>query len=422
MRSLVFLFKRDTWQEVFSSIGKNRTRTAITVVGVLWGIFLLIVLLGMARGMKSGFARLFGDFATNSVFIWSRRSSISYGGFPPGRRIQLELGDIAVLQERVLDIAFITPRNQLGLWKTAPPNVSYRLQSYSFPVFGDYPLINQVSRKRLIAGRFLNDTDLRDRRKVVVISEKDASQLFREGEDPIGKYLQINNLYFQVVGVYHPNPNMRTDPDEAIYMPFTSFQRAFNQGDKIAWMIMDLKADSEAGVTERRAISVLKQLHHLSPEDTRAIHAFNMSENFDKLTGFLDGIELLTLIVGIATFLAGVIAIGNILLISVRERTREIGVRRALGATPGSVRGLILLESVFLTLLAGLLGIVFGVGILAFLNAYITGRDVPFYNPTVSLWFLFASLLLMVSLGTLIGLIPAQRAVSIRPIDALRDE
>lgn len=422
MLNLRFLTKRDTWQEVFSSIGKNKTRTTITVIGVLWGIFLLIALLGMARGMKNGFSKLFGDFATNSVFMWAQRRSVSYAGFRPGRNIRLSLEDVETLQKRVPGIEFIAPRNHMGRRRIPPSRVSYGLQSYSFPVYGDYPLINRVSRKALVAGRFLNHSDLKYDRKVVVISEKDATQLFKEDEEPVGKYLKINGLYFQVIGVYHPNPNMRTDPDETIYMPFTTFQRVFNQGDKIAWMVIKLRADADAKAVQREAIHVLKQLHHIAPGDTRAINAFNMSENFGKLTGFLDGIQLLTLIVGIATFIAGVIAIGNILLISVKERTREIGVRRALGATPADIRSLILLEAVFLTLLAGLLGLVFGVGLLAFLNTAITSPDIPFYNPTVSPWFLLVSLLLMVLLGALTGLIPAQKAVRVRPIDALRDE
>ncbi|MEH0007220.1 MAG: ABC transporter permease [Flavobacteriales bacterium] len=421
MSSLRFVLKRDTWQEIFDSIGKNKTRTAITIVGVLWGIFLLIVLLGAARGMQNGFSKLFGDFATNSIFMIGGRSSVPYQGFQRGRPIRLNIDDIKTLRSEVSEIQFIIPRNSLGSWGTPAPLVSYGLQSHPFPVYGDYPLIDKVNKRALTAGRFLNENDMKNRRKVAVISEKDVAQLFEKDEDPIGKFIEINELYFQVIGVYHPNPNIHIDSDETIFTPFTTFQRVFNQGKQIRSTVMILRDNADAKAVQQRAEVLLKQLHHVSPKDTQAIRAFNMSENYKKLTGFLNGIQLLTIIVGMTTFIAGVIAIGNILLISVKERTREIGVRRALGATPGSIRRLILLEAVSLTLVAGLLGMVFGVGTLALLNSYVTGRDIPFYNPTVSTWFLVLSVPLMVMSGALIGLIPAQKAVRVRPIDALRE-
>ncbi len=421
MNSLTFILKRDTWQEIFDSIGKNQVRTAITVIGVLWGVFLSIALLGTARGMENRFAQLFGDFATNSIFIWGGRSSIPYQGFQRGHRVRLNLDDIKTLQRGISKAQFIIPRNQLGKWGAHAPSVSHELQSYPFPVYGDYPLIDKVNKNGLTAGRFLNDNDLKNRRKVVVISEKDAAQLFDKGEDPIGQFIRIDELYFQVIGIYRPNPHIRIGSDEAIFMPFTTFQRAFNQGNHIQSIVVTLQGGADAKAVQQRVETRLKQLHHISPKDTQAIRAFNMSENYKKLTGFLSGIQLLTIIVGMATFIAGVVAIGNILLISVKERTREIGVRRALGATPGSIRSLILLEAISLTLAAGLLGVVFGVGILALLNFYATGRDIPFYNPTVSIWFLIISVFLMISSGALIGLIPAQKAVGMRPIDALRE-
>lgn len=421
MNSLKLILKRDTWQEIFDSIGKNKIRTVITIVGVLWGIFLLVTLLGTARGMKNGFSKLFGDFATNSIFMIGRRSSIPYQGFQRDRPIQLNIDDIKMLRSGVSEIQFIVPRNSLGSWRTPGPLVSYGLQSHPFPVYGDYPLIDKVNQHALTAGRFLNDNDMKNRRKVAVISEKDVAQLFGKDEDPIGKFIEINELYFQVIGVYEPNPDIRIDSDETIFTPFTTFQRVFNQGKRIQSIVMTLRDSADAKAVQQRAEAHLKQRHHVSPRDTRAFLSFNLSENYKKLTGFLNGIQLLTIIVGMATFIAGVIAIGNILLISVKERTREIGVRRALGASPGSIRSLVLLESVCLTLAAGLLGMVFGVGILALLNFYVAGRHIPFYNPTISTWFLLGSVLLMVLSGALIGLIPAQKAVNVRPIDALRE-
>ena len=416
------LFSRDSWNEILTTVRKNKTRTIITIIGVLWGIFLLIGLLGSAKGMENGFKLAFGDFATNSIIIWGQSTSLPFKGFQQGRRVRLRINDIESIKKEVPEIKVIAPRNQLGEW-SAPPEVVYGLKSYSFTVYGDYPALSKVDKKKMIYGRFINQNDIDKESKVVVITEDIYKLLFDKDENPIGKYIKINQIQFQVIGLNKPSETIGIDPDETIFMPFTTFQKVFSQGDKISWMIAGLHPDANTIEVENKIMSILKRRHDIHPDDSRALGVFNLGKAFKKITNFLTGMKFLTVFVGLATLLAGVIGISAILLIAVKERTREIGIRRALGATPSEVRNQILLESVFLTLIAGIIGIVLGVLFLALLSTLAGGdSDFPLLNPTVSFYTIFGALFFMVSLGTLVGLIPAYKAVSIKPIEALRDE
>ena len=416
------LFSRDSWNEILTTIRKNKTRTIITIIGVLWGIFLLIGLLGSAKAMENGFKFAFGDFATNSIIMWAQSTSLPYKGFQQGRRIRLRINDIETIKKEVPEIKIIAPRNELGGFTTAP-EVVYGLKSYSFTVYGDYPALSKVDKKKMIYGRFINKNDIKKERKVVVITEDVYKQLFEKDENPLGKYIKINQIQFQVVGLNKPSETTKIDPEETLFMPFTTFQKVFGQGDKISWMIIGLYDDANAIEVEKKIKSILNRKHSVHPDDSRAFGGFNLGEAFSKLTNFLTGMKFLTVVVGLATLLAGVIGISAILLIAVKERTREIGIRRALGATPSEVRNQILLESVFLTLVAGIIGIVVGVLLLAFLSTIVSeDSDFPFLNPTVSFYTIFGALFIMTFLGTLVGLIPAYKAVSIKPIEALRDE
>ena len=247
--------------------------------------------------------------------------------------------------------------------------------------------------------------------------------MFEEDENSLGKYIRINNVYFQVIGVhkYLEGGGFETDGD--IFIPFNTFRNLYNTGEEVDWFTIAAYADADVVAVEKNVKDVLKKIHKVAPEDDRAFGSFNLGEVFNRISGFANGMTFLSLVVGLATILAGVIGIGNILLISVKERTKELGVRRALGATPGEVRTQILLESVFLTLIAGVLGIILGAAVLAIINLVTQDlSDFPYTNPTVPIPLVLGALFTMVILGTLIGLIPAQRAVSIKPIDALREE
>lgn len=413
------IFRRDTWTEIFSSVTKNKARTTITVIGVLWGIFIYITLSGAAKGLDNGFERQFERVAMNSMFVWTQQTSVPYKGFKTGRFIQLKLKDVDKLKSRIPDIQYIAPRNSNGSGST----ITRGLKHGKYNVYGDFPVVVKIATKDIFdGGRFLNEEDISQSRKVCVIGERTQRELFEEGESPIGQFIKIDNSYFQVVGVHKFVQGGGFEDDGDIYIPFTTFRKLYNTGENVGWLAIAAHKDADVIEVEKRVKEVLKQQHSVAPEDERAIGSFNLGEFFNKIQGFSKGLTLLSLIVGIATILAGVIGIGNILLISVKERTKELGVRRALGATPNEVKGQIILESIFLTLVSGILGIVLGALTLAGIDAYTQEVDFPYTNPTVPIPYIIGALMIMIILGTLIGLIPAQRAVSIKPIDALREE
>ena len=411
-----FLTDRDTWQEVFDSLSKNKLRSVLTMVGVWWGILLLIGLLGSARGLENSFNRLFGDFATNSVFIWGQSTSKPFKGFQEGKQVQLSLSDAKKVEENIEGIEFVVPRSQNQAL------VVRNFLSGNFGINGDYPLLDKVQKKNLIHGRFINQNDIDNNKKVAVISENVYKQLFEKDEDAIGELIQINSMNFMVIGIFE-NGNINMGPSTDMHIPFTTFQQIYNRGDQIGWMMITGKPEYDIKQIEEDTKLMLKNLNRIHPKDNRAFGSFNLGNEFAKMTGFLTGMQFLTWFVGIATLIAGVFAIGNILLITVKERTKEIGVRRALGATPFEIKRQILVEAVFITLLAGFMGIISGGWILIALDkAFGQGDDATLVNASVSIAVVFIALIILVVLGTLIGLIPAFKATSIKPIEALREE
>ncbi len=424
MNNLKVIFDRDTWQEIFGSISKNKVRTVITVIGVLWGIFIYITLSGAAKGLDNGFERQFENIAMNSMFIWAERTSIPYAGFKTGRNIQLTLSDMDYIKKTIPEVQFIAPRNSRGVFWAGPPLVVRKNKSSNYNIYGDFPDYTRIATKKIFnGGRFINEEDIKFKRKVCVIGERTKTELFEKDEDPIGKYIKIDDIYFQVIGVHKFIPGGGFETDGDIFIPFETFKRLYNTGDDVMWFTIAAYDDADVVSVEKKIKAALKRLHNVSPEDDRAFGGFNLGEIFNKIMGFSKGMTLLSLIVGIATIMAGVIGIGNILLISVKERTKELGVRRALGATPNEVRNQIILESVFLTLVAGIFGIILGAFVLFGISSATKDlTDFPYTNPTVPIPYILGALFLMIFLGTLIGLIPAQRAVNMKPIDALREE
>lgn len=420
---LTFIFNRDIWQEIFGSLSKNKGRTIITVSGVLWGIFIYIALSGAAKGLDNGFEKAFESSAINSMFIWGEKTSIPYGGFKTGRRVQLKLSDVPILESRVPTIQYIAPRNVRGVWGD-PAKIVKGQRAGEFNVYGDFPELVKIAAKTIFfGGRFINQRDIDEARKVCVIGERTRKELFDKDEKVIGQYVRIDNVYFKVVGVHKFVPGGGFETDGDVFIPFTTYQKLYNTGNNVSWFAIAAYDDADVVAAEKAITSTLKRVHRIAQDDRRAIGSFNLGEVFNRIVGFSRGMTFLSIIVGVATIVAGVIGIGNILLISVKERTKELGIRRALGATPAEVRGQIILESVFLTLVAGIIGIVLGALVLYGIgNATENLENFPYTNPTVPIPFVLGSLVIMVVLGTLIGLIPAQRAVSIKPIDALREE
>ena len=424
MNSLKIIFDRDTWQEIFGSIQKNKVRTIITIVGVLWGIFIYIALSGSAKGLDNGFEREFQNIAMNSMFVWAQSTSLPYDGFKTGRNPQLKLQDAKTLRNNIPEIQFIAPRNTRGAFGGTGSQIVRGSKSGTYNIYGDFPEYTRIATKKIFnGGRFINKSDIDGARKVCVIGERTQKELFEEDEDPIGQYVRIDNIYFQVIGVHKYVPGGGFESDGDVFIPFATFRKLYNTGDNVQWFTIAAYDDADVVQVEKDVKQTLKRIHRVNPEDERAFGSFNLGEVFNRIMGFARGMTFLSLVVGIATIIAGVIGIGNILLISVKERTKELGVRRALGATPSEVRMQIILESVFLTVIAGIFGIVLGAFVLAGINAGTANlEDFPYTNPTVPISYVLGALAIMVTLGTLIGLIPAQRAVSIKPIDALREE
>ena len=409
-----FLIDKDTWQELRESLTKNKLRTVITMIGVWWGILLLIGLLGSAKGIENKFSVQFGDYATNSVFIWGQSTSKAFKGYQEGRRPRLKFSHLEKIKNQVKGIKFLLPRNARDV------QVVRGVQYDNFGLSGDFPLLDQIQKKNLISGRFINQLDVEDNKKVAVISDDVYKQLFDIDEKAIGEFIKINEISYKVIGVFEQGD---FDFGGELHIPFTTFRDVYNQGDNIGWITVTGEDGYNIRQIENDVKLVLKNLNYVHPDDNRAFGSFNLGELFERFEGFLMGMQFLTWFVGIATLIAGVFAIGNILLITVKERTKEIGIRRAIGATPFEIKRQIVLESIFLTIIAGIFGIISGGWILiAMDSAFGSGPDSVLINASVPILVVFISVIILVVFGTLIGLIPANRATSIKPIDALREE
>ena len=420
------IFDRDTWQEIFGSISQNKTRTIITIIGVLWGIFLYIALSGIAKGVDNGFEKQFERISSNSLFIWAQYTSIPYAGFKTDRNWDLNLSDVEALKKNIPEIQYIAPRIQKGNFGSSGASVVNGQRSGIFNIYGDYPVLTTIASKDIYdGGRFINEADIKGNRKVCVIGERTRKELFEDNINPIGKFIKVNNIYFKIIGIHkHVDEGGGSfDDDGDIHVPFSTFKRIYNTGDGVGFLLIAGFDDVNILEVEEKVRSQLKETHQIHPDDKEAVGGFNLGAMFNRARNFAKGISFLSLIIGIATILAGVIGIGNILLISVKERTKEIGIRRAIGASPNHIRKQIILESVFLTIIAGVIGIIIGAFVLNIINnATQNLEDVPFTNATVPIKFILGALLLMVGLGTLIGFIPAEKAISIKPIEALREE
>lgn len=416
------IFDRDNWQEIFATIRKNKLRTFLTMLGVFWGIFMLVIMLGSGNGLRNGILKNFSGTATNSFYMWTQQTTKAYKGMKPNRNYNFTLADAEALKQ-ISDLEVISPMNQLGGYEDAN-NVVRGLKTAACEIQACFPNTTEIVQVRLSKGRFINDLDIKEKRKVCVAGPLAVESLFKPDEDPIGQYIRINGVYFKIVGVTAPSAGGQEGRQQAqrINMPFSTFQNAFNFGDVIGWFAIKTKEGVTAEEAEEKVMAILKERHKIAPEDTKAIGHWNMAVEYNKLNGLFIGIEVLVWIVGIGTLLAGVIGISNIMLIVVKERTKEIGVKRALGAVPSQIIGQILMEAIFLTSISGYFGLVLGIVLLEGLNSAIGDSGEMFTNPTVDLSIAIKALSVLIIGGALAGLIPARKAVIIKPVDALRAE
>jgi putative ABC transport system permease protein len=420
------MFDTDKWQEIFYSLKQNKLRSFLTAFGVFWGIFMLIVMLGSGNGLQNGVTQGFGDFATNSVFIWTQRTTVEYKGFPKGRFFNYDNDDIIAIQKNIKNIRYLAPRLRAGGFGGGD-HVIRGINSGAFQINGDFPDFNNIDPVNIDEGRFINDIDIEQKRKIVVIGTRVKEALFEPDENPMGEYIRIQGVYFKVAGVFSSKKSGEQGDREnqGIYMPFTALQKTYNYGDIVG--VFAITADDNVSVSsvEEATIKLLKQRHLIAPEDDQAIGHFNVEERYKQMKGLFMGIDGLIWLVGIGTLLAGVIGVSNIMLVIVKERTKEIGIQRAIGATPFKIMSQVITESVFITAFAGYIGLVIGVGIIELVNFALikSGTDSNmFRNPEVNFQIAITALLILVISGAIAGFIPAKRAVSIKPIDALRSE
>jgi len=420
------LINVDKFQEIWFTIKNNKLRTFFTALGVFWGIFMLVVMLGAGKGLQNGVSTGMGDMATNSMFMWGRKTTIPYKGFPRGRWVQFDNDDTQALIDNLPEIEYIAPRLQVSA-RQGQNNVIRKEKTAAYNIKGDYPDFNLIDPSNILQGRFINKNDIDQKRKVIVIGKRVLEEMFTPDEDPLGKYLKIQGVFFRVVGVCSSKKNDRQAEEEnqQIYMPFTTMQSTYNMGNRVGWYSITAKKDHSAAQVLEKAKAIVSQRHAISPQDRRAIGSFNVEEQYLKISRLFLGINGLIWIVGIGTLLAGVIGVSNIMLIIVKERTKEIGIQRALGATPWQIRKQIVIESILLTSISGYIGLVAGVIILETINYFLVKLNVSydmFSHPEVDFQKAVWALVILIISGALAGFIPANRAVSVKPIDALRDE
>jgi putative ABC transport system permease protein len=422
------MFDIERWKEIMSTLRQNKLRSFLTAFGVFWGIFMLIVMAGMGKGLENGVMQGIGDFATNSVFMWTDRTAKPYAGFRRGREWNFDNEDVGMIRQSINGVKIVAPRLFAG-WG-AGENTVRGNKAASFNLKGDYPEWIDINPMKVVEGRWINNMDIQGRRKVCVIGDKVYEQMFEKGEDPIGEYMRVDGVYYHVIGVIDPvtQMNMNGRAEESIFMPFTTMQVVYNYGDAVFMMGIVGQDDYSATALQEDIKLLIKSRHKIAPDDQQAIAGFSLEKEFKQFANLFLGIRILTWIVGIGTLIAGVIGVSNIMLVIVKARTKEIGVMRAIGATPRKVIGQILLESAFITTLAGYIGLFLGMLLLEGVSAMMdkaatSGADEVFLrNPEVSFTVAVSCLAILIVSGTLAGLIPAKKAVSIKPIDALRAE
>jgi putative ABC transport system permease protein len=416
----------DQWQEIFSTLGKHKLRTVLTCFGVFWGIFMLTVLLGAGKGLENG-ATEDNPRVTNSVIMWSNAATqIPYQGMPVGRYIRLRARDVTDIQQHVDSVGFIKGQNSLGLYDALTPYVVYKNKNDSFAVQGAFAGIEDLNSLKLIIGRALNEFDEQQRRKVVVIGERVKNQLFDKGDDPVGAHLTINGISFQVIGVFQSfNPNNKQAAEETLYIPNDTLRYSFNQVGWVGNFVFVPKSGISAQVAEDDVKHYLSKIKKVDPNEKGVFASYNRQNDHDKIDGLLMGIKFFSWFVAICTIMAGAIGVGNIMLIVVKERTREIGLRKALGATPVSIVMMIMQESLFITSIAGYSGLVMGTlsleGITWLLNT--GGGDAGFFrHPQIDFSTAITALIVLIIYGVLASLLPASKAAAVNPIVALQDE
>ena len=415
------MFDLDKWQEILFTIRQNKLRTILTAFSVAWGIFMLILLLGAGSGLLNGVKQEFAGDAVNSIWIWNGQTTMPYKGMKAGRRIRFTNQDYDMIKSRIEGLDQISGRYYV--WQET--NVRYKKKYSSFGILACHPGMIGPENIEMDLGRFINETDVEEKRKVAVCGRFVVDALFSNVPDPVGEQIMINGIQYTVIGTFDDEGGEQDI--KRIYVPVTTAQLAYNGANRlhnIAFTTGDVSLKESLAMREETE-KMMKEQHLIHPDDTRALRISNNQEEYEKVMDLFAGINLFIWMVGIGTIIAGVVGISNIMLIVVKERTREIGVRKAMGATPGSIISLILQESVVITVLAGYFGLLFGVGLIELISYAMTNFNIDagfFRNPEINLRTALVATSLLVVAGGIAGYFPARKAASVNPIVALRDE
>ncbi len=410
------MFNLDNWQEILATVKKNKLRTFLTGFSVAWGIFMLIILLGAGQGLENGARSQFASSATNTLWINPGTTSEAHEGYQSGRRIEFHNDDYELIKETEPALEFISGRFRLGTTR-----VNYQDKYSAFDVFTAHPDYKHIEQVEMLDGRFINKIDIENTRKVTSIGISVKEFLFEGEEEVIGKYIRINDVPFKVVGVFTDNKGRR-DNTRVVYTPITTAQKVFSTSDRIHTMAVTVEnptVDKSLRMEDRIRAQMAKK-HHFKESDDRALFIWNAVEQLKNMMDMFAGINIFIWIIGIGTIIAGIVGVSNIMAIVVKERTKEIGVRKAIGASPWSVVSLILQESIAITTFAGYIGLVVGVALLEAISPLV---DTQFFqHPSADIGVAIRATIVLIIAGAIAGFIPARKAASIKPVIALRDE
>ena len=412
----------DSYREILDTLTRNKSRSFLTGFGVFWGVFMLVALIGGGQGLKEMLEKNFEGFAQNTVIVWSQQTSKPFKGFRKGRWWSMDYKDITRLHQRVPELNNVAPVLFAPWGKT---NTAYYKDQKTTPrIQGCTPEYAKVIAPKLYYGRYINEMDMKEHRKVCVIGKRIYKELFKEGGDPCGKSIRIDSTYYEVIGVDYASTNMNINgrAEQKVTLPLTLMQETYNRGKEVDMIV----ATGREGVVMSKLTNRIREAvtmgHFVDPTDEQAAMVFNTEVLFQMIENLFKGVNFLVWLVGLGTLLAGAIGVSNIMMVTVRERTTEIGIRRAIGATPKMILSQIISESIVLTLVAGMSGILFGVMILQMLEMGNTEDGIVAAHFQVGFWTAIFAALVVSAMGILAGLAPAARAMTIKPVDAMRDE
>lgn len=418
MKTLQKLFDSDQWEEIFDSLSRNKSRTFLTAFGIFWGIFMLVLLMGGGKGLESMLGENFAGFASNSGFMISSQTSKPYKGYSSERKWNIELSDAEKVKRCIPEIDIVSPIIQLWGGSAVAGN-----NRANVSVRGEFTNCAEIDNPKIKYGRAINDVDVMQHRKVCVIGTRVVEELFPNTDNPCGEFIQIDSISYRIIGVSGKSGGIQIggNPQTTVHMPYTTMQQMYNRGNNVDILALTAKGNHKMSEVQYKVEALLKRTHDIHPDDTQAVVKINTEAVFSMVDSLFSGVSILVWMIGLGTLIAGAIGVSNIMVVTVKERTTEIGIRRAIGATPNDILSMIMSESVVLTLVAGMSGITFAVGILQLVEMGVQ-TDSPNAEFQITFGLAVGAALLLSILGIIAGLAPALRAMNIKPVDAMREE